>query len=56
MHGFEFYGPMFAAWLREQNEARPVRVKKVEPGDEHVLDERAQRELDAVPSRLDPGA
>ena len=31
-----------------------LRYEKVEPGDEQVLDEREQRELDAVPSALDP--
>ena len=53
MHAFEFYGPMFAAWLREQNEGRPMRFEKVEPGDEQILPLREQRELDALPSGLD---
>jgi hypothetical protein len=38
MHGFEFYGEAFARWLKEQNEGRPVRFEKVEPGDEEILE------------------
>ena len=53
MHGFEFYGAAFARWLQEQNEGRPIRWEKVEPGDERVLPDREQRELDALPSGLD---
>ena len=52
MHGFEFYGPAFARWLQEQNEGRPVRYERVEPGDEQILEDREQRELDGVPSFL----
>jgi hypothetical protein len=40
----------FARWLKEQNEGRPVRFERVEPGDEQVLPEREQRELDGFPS------
>jgi hypothetical protein len=49
---FEFYGAAFARWLQEQNEDRPNRYEKVEPGDEQILPPREQRELDAVPSYL----
>ena len=52
MHAFEFYGPLFASWLQEQNEGRPVRFVRVEPGDEQVLGDREQRDLDGVPSFL----
>jgi hypothetical protein len=31
---------------------RPVRYEKVEPGDEQILPDREQRDLDAVPSFL----
>jgi hypothetical protein len=41
-----------AAWLSRRAGAR-VRYERVAPGDEHVLPEREQRELDALPSRLD---
>jgi hypothetical protein len=51
MHGFDFYGEAFARWLSEQK-GEPVRFEKVEPGDEQVLEDREQRELDAVPSAL----
>lgn len=53
MRAFEFYGQAFARWLKEQNEGRPVRYEKVEPGDEQILPPREQRELDALPSGLD---
>jgi hypothetical protein len=52
VHGFEFYGKAFARWLQEQNEGRPVRFEKVEPGDEQILPDREQRDLDGVPSLL----
>jgi heme oxygenase len=52
MHAFEFYGPLFARWLQEQNEGRPVRWEKVEPGDEQILPPREQREMDGVPAFL----
>lgn len=35
-----------ARWLKEQNGGRPVRFEKVEPGDEQILEDREQRELD----------
>ena len=44
-----------AHWLGEQK-GEPVRFEKVEPGDEQILPEREQRELDALPSGLDRGA
>jgi hypothetical protein len=53
MRAFELYGEAFARWLKEQNEGRPVRFEKVEPGDEQILPDREQRELDALPSGLD---
>ena len=53
MRAFEFYGQAFARWLKEQNEGRPVRSEKVEPGEEQILPDREQRELDALPSRLE---
>ena len=53
MRAFEFYGQAFARWLKEQNEGRPVRYEKVEPGEEQILPDREQRELDALPSRLE---
>ena len=52
MHGFEFYGEAFARWLQEQNEGRPVRFEQVESGDEQILEDREQRDLDGVPSLL----
>ena len=33
----------------------PDALEKVEPGDEQILESREQRELDALPSRLDRG-
>jgi hypothetical protein len=51
MRGFEFYGEAFARWLEEQL-GRPVRYEKVQPGDEQILGDREQRELDALPSPL----
>lgn len=53
MRAFEFYGQAFARWLKEQNEGRPVRYEKVEAGEEQILPDREQRELDALPSRLE---
>jgi hypothetical protein len=35
-----------------QRAASPIRVERVEPGEEVVLPDREQRELDALPSRL----
>jgi hypothetical protein len=52
MHAFEFYGAMFARWLKEQNAGQPVRYEKVKPGDEQILPPREQRDLDGVPSLL----
>lgn len=41
----------FARWLSEQT-GEPVRFEEVEPGAEQTLEDREQRELDAVPSFL----
>ena len=41
-----------AEWL-EREMGRPVTVERVEPGDEQILPDAEQRELDALPSRLD---
>jgi hypothetical protein len=40
-----------AEWLEEQAGA-PIAFERVEPGDEHVLPDAEQRELDRLPSRL----
>ena len=40
-----------AGWLAEQA-GGPVRWEKVEPGDERILEDHEQRELDGVPSFL----
>jgi hypothetical protein len=40
-----------ADWLT-QRAGTPIRVERVEPGDEQILPDREQRELDALPSRL----
>ena len=45
-----------ARWLGEQTGSPSVRFEKVEPGDEQILPPREQRELDALPSALDPAA
>lgn len=39
-----------ARWL--ERAGTPVSYERVEPGDEQVLPDREQRELDALPSRL----
>jgi len=44
----------FSRWLGAQMERPAVRFEKVEPGREQVLEEPAQRNLDGVPSGLDP--
>lgn len=48
-----------ARWLGDEK-GESVRFKKVEPGDEQILEDRAQRELDGVASflalRADEGA
>jgi hypothetical protein len=43
-----------ARWLGDRR-GEPVRFEKVEPGDARILPGREQRELDALPSALDPG-
>jgi hypothetical protein len=40
-----------ARWLGDEK-GEPVRFKKVELGDEQILEDREQRDLDAVPSFL----
>jgi hypothetical protein len=50
--GVDEQAEQIADWL-EQAMGRPVAIERVEPGDERVLPDREQRELDAVPSRLD---
>ena len=40
-----------ARWL-SKGKAEPVRFEKVEPGDEQILEDREQRELDGLPSFL----
>jgi hypothetical protein len=45
------YGEAFADWLAIVN-GRPVPHEKVSPGEEQILGDRSQRELDEVPSFL----
>jgi hypothetical protein len=52
MHAFEFCGPLFAAWLKEQNEANRSASRR-SSRDEQILPSREQRDLDALPSGLD---
>jgi len=40
-----------AEWLAQET-GRSVQYEKVEPGDERVLPDAEQRELDGLPSRL----
>jgi hypothetical protein len=40
-----------ARWLGDRT-GEPVRFEKVEPGDEQILPDRAQRDLDGLPSGL----
>ena len=40
----------FARWIAEQTGGPVPRFVKVEPGDEQILEDREQRELDGVPS------
>ena len=42
----------FARWLAEQTGGPVPRFEKVRPGDEQILPDREQRDLDAVPSFL----
>jgi hypothetical protein len=46
----------FVRWIAERTGGPVPRFKKVEPGDEQILPPREQRELDALPSALDPAA
>jgi len=41
-----------ARWIAEQTGGPVPRFEKVEPGDERILEDREQRELDGVPSFL----
>ena len=41
-----------ARWLSERK-GEPVLFEKVEPGDEQILEDRFQRDLDAVSSPLE---
>lgn len=43
----------FARWLGEQTGSSPVRFEKVERGDEQILPDGEQRELDSLPSALE---
>lgn len=43
----------FAGWLAEQIGGPPVGYENVQPGDEQVLPDPEQRELDGLPSALD---
>ena len=42
-----------ARWLGVRSGRPSIRFERVEPGDEQILPPREQRELDALPSRLD---
>jgi hypothetical protein len=48
---FEEGPEAIARWLSERA-GRPIRIEKVEPGDEQILPPREQRDLDGVPSFL----
>ena len=43
----------FARWIAERTGGPEPRFEKVEPGDEQILEDREQRELDGVRSALD---
>lgn len=43
-----------ARWLGKRMGGPPVRFERVRPGEEQILEERWQRDLDSVPSALDP--
>jgi hypothetical protein len=42
----------FARWIAERTDGPVPRFEKVEPGDEQILEDQEQRDLDAVPSFL----
>jgi len=42
----------FARWIAEQTGGGPPRFEKVEPGNERILEDREERDLDAAPSFL----
>lgn len=50
--GMDEQAEQIAEWL-ERETGTPVSVERVEAGEEQVLPAREQRELDALPSRLD---
>jgi hypothetical protein len=39
----------FARWIADQTGGPPPRFERVEPGDEQILEDREQRDLDGVP-------
>jgi hypothetical protein len=43
----------FARWIAERTGGPAPQFEKVEPGDEQILPDRAQRDLDSLPSALD---
>jgi hypothetical protein len=49
--GVDEQAEQIAEWL-EHATGSPVPVERVEPGDEQILPDAEQRELDALPSRL----
>jgi hypothetical protein len=48
----EAHAAALAGWLGEQTGGPPVRFEKVETGDEQILEDREQRDLDGVSSFL----
>jgi hypothetical protein len=44
----------FARWIADQTGGPPPRFERVEPGDEQILEDRSQRDLDSVRSALYP--
>jgi hypothetical protein len=49
----ENYPAAFALWIAEITGGPVPRFEKVEPGDEQILLDAEQRELDSVPSALE---
>ena len=43
----------FARWIAERTGGAVPRFKKVEPGDEQILEDQEQRDLDSLPSALE---
>ena len=48
----EEYPEALTRWLGEQMGGPPIRFEKVAPGQEQILEDGEQRDLDAVPSFL----